>query len=123
MSAASGKRLLVVIRRAPYGSSLGRSGLDTALATAAFDQPVDLLFLGDGVLSLQPGQDSSVLGLKNSGRLLASLPLYDIEHVYADAGAVERYGMAAGEFPVVAKLLDNRGIQALLNDHDHLLGF
>jgi hypothetical protein len=31
--------------------------------------------------------------------------------------------MAAGEFPVVAKLLDNRAIQALLNDHDHLLGF
>ena len=64
MSTPSGKRMLVVIRQPPYGSSLGRSGLDTALATAAFDQPVDLLFLGDGVLNLQPGQDSAVLGLK-----------------------------------------------------------
>ena len=123
MSAAPGKSVLVVIRHPPYGSSLGRSGLDTALATAAFDQPVDLLFLGDGVLSLQPGQDSAVLGLKNSGRLLASLPLYDIERVYADARAVERYAMVADEFPVTTELLDSRGIQALLNDHDHLLGF
>ena len=123
MSTPSGKRMLVVIRQPPYGSSLGRSGLDTALATAAFDQPVDLLFLGDGVLNLQPGQDSAVLGLKNCGRLLASLPLYDIERVYADAGAVQRYSMVASEFPVAAELLDSPGIRTLMNDHDHLLGF
>ena len=48
MSDAARKRALVIIRHSPYGSSLGRAALDTALAMAAFEQPVDILFMGDG---------------------------------------------------------------------------
>ena len=54
----------------PVLQLLGTFGDQTVGGPAAvLDQPVDLLFLGDGVLCLQPGQDSAVLGLKNSGRL------------------------------------------------------
>ena len=123
MDQPDGKRLLIVVRRAPYGSSLARTALDTALAAAAFDQPVDLLFLGDGVLQLQAGQDTAALGLKNCGRLLASLPLYDIDKVYADAAAVERYGLPIDQTPVPAELLDHQAMAELMANCDHLLGF
>jgi tRNA 2-thiouridine synthesizing protein C len=123
MGQPEGKRLLIVVRRAPYGSSLARTALDTALAAAAFDQPVNILFLGDGVLQLQAGQDTAALGLKNCGRLLASLPLYDIDKVYADAAAVERYCMLADSFPVPAELLDHHSMAELMANSDHLLGF
>ena len=91
MADASDKTLLVIIRHSPYGSSLARSGLDTALAMAAFGQPVALLFLGDGVLQLLPAQDSKAIGRRNVGKLLASLPLYDIESVFVDAESAHRY--------------------------------
>ena len=44
-----GMSLLVIIRCPPYGSSLARASLEVALAAAAFDQKVSLLFLGDGL--------------------------------------------------------------------------
>lgn len=123
MNAPAPKHLLVVIRHSPYGSSLARTALDTVLAAAAFDQPVAILFIGDGVLQLQPGQDTTALGLKNTGRLLASLPLYDIDTVYADAAAVERYCMQVDDFPVPTRLLDSHSMTELMAGCDHLLGF
>lgn len=117
------KRQLVVIRHSPYGSSLARAALDAALAAAAFDQPVDLLFMGDGVLQLLPDQQSEGLGVKNIGRLLASLPLYGIEQVYADADAVARFGLDLGAAPVPARAVDDTAMRQLLGEYDHLLGF
>ena len=46
MTAAPKKTVLIVLRHSPYGSGLAKAALDTALATAAFDQAVDLLFIG-----------------------------------------------------------------------------
>ena len=115
--------MLIVLRHSPYGSSLAGTSLDVALASAAFEQPVDLLFLGDGVLQLQPGQDSEEPGVRNKGKLLASLPLYGIERVYADADAVVRYRLDLAAAPVGAVALNPVEIHELMVAHDHLLGF
>ena len=77
MTTVEPKQLLVVVRHSPYGSSLARASLDVALAAAAFEQPVKLLFMGDGVLQLLPGQDSQAIGQKNIGRLLLVWTKYE----------------------------------------------
>ena len=115
--------LLVIVRHSPYGSSLARTGLDTALATAAFGQSVALLFLGDGVLQLLPEQDSTAIKQRNVGKLLASLPLYDIESVFVDAEAANRHRIDPDKSPVAATLIDAAGIQALINRCRPVLGF
>ena len=123
VAAADAKSLLVIVRHSPYGSSLARASLDTALAAAAFDQAVSLLFMGDGVLQLCADQDSRAIGVKNIGQLLASLPMYDIEQVYVDAEAAKRYDISLGNTPVATKTLDGPGIRQLMSHCDHLLGF
>ena len=117
------KSVLIVLRRSPYGSSLAKVSLDVALATAAFEQPVDLLFLGDGVLQLQADQDSQSLGIKNRGRQLASLPLYDINCVYVDAEATARYNLDLEKAPLETHTLSPGEIHPLMARYDHLLGF
>jgi tRNA 2-thiouridine synthesizing protein C len=114
---------LAVVRYAPYGNSLARVAIDVTLANAAFDQPVELLFMGDGVLQLLPDQDAAALERKNLGRLLASLPLYGIEQVYVDAEAAARYRVDLEQAPVAAVPLEAPALRALLRKHDHLLGF
>lgn len=114
---------LVVVRHTPYGSSLGRAALDAALAMAAFDQPVDVLFMGDGVLNLLPEQDSRAIGVKNIGKLLASMPLYEVATVYAEATAVERYGLDLDLAPLPCEALDSAAIRSMMIERDHLLGF
>ena len=122
MSDTARKRALVIIRHSPYGSSLGRAALDTALAMAAFEQPVDILFMGDGVAQLLPQQDSSAIGVKNIGKLLGSLPLYGIDFAYAEGSSLQRFGLNPGRAPVPLKVLDGLGINAMMAACDHLLG-
>lgn len=117
------KRQLVVIRQTPYGNSLARAALDAALTAAAFEQPVSLLFLGDGVLQLLPTQDSTVINTRNIAKLIASLPLYDIETLHVDASALIRYSIAAQDLPQNLKLLDTADIHQLITEHDHVLSF
>lgn len=117
------RSLLLVMRHPPYGNSIARSGLDLALAMAAFDRDVSLLFMGDGVLQLCPGQDTGALGVKNIARLLASLPLYGIEQVYVDAEAAGRYQLDLASTPVTSVAADSSTIAGLFAGHDQLMGF
>lgn len=119
----AGQELMVIVRHSPYGSSLGRAALDTALAAAAFDQTVHLLFLGDGVLHLLPEQDAAAVGLRNIARLLGSLPLYDIESVLVDEASAQRYGLDLQLSPVPARAVDNDAIRELMSNCHHLVGF
>ncbi|MDO8863536.1 sulfurtransferase complex subunit TusC [Haliea sp. E1-2-M8] len=123
MTAAARKSILVVSRHAHPGSSLPRSALDTALAAAAFDQPVALLFQGEGVLQLLSEQDSRAAGVRNLRKVLDSLPLYEIETLHVDAAAAAAFGLDRDALPAGAEWLDAAGIRALLARHDHVLGF
>ena len=123
MSSSAKKSQLVVIRQTPYGSSLARAALDAALAAAAFDQAVTVLFLGDGVLQLLPDQDSAAINAKNIGKLIASMPLYDIENIYVDATALARCAVQVEDLPQAVTLMDDAAIHQLITDHDHVLGF
>lgn len=91
--------VIVISRTPPQGSSRSRAALDAALALAAFDQPVALLFLGAGVLQLFPDQDGRTLGRRDLYRQIESLPLYDVEHVWAEQEALETFGLEAVVLP------------------------
>lgn len=119
----SSRPATLVISRHPPGHSLARSALDTALALATFDMPVTLLLLEEAVLQLLPDQDCSELGVRNLGKLLDSLPLYEVEVVNVDAEAAARYGLPASGLPDYARLVDTAEQQALLLRHRHVLGF
>ena len=113
----------MIVRHSPYGQSLARAAIDTALAAAAFEQAVNVLFQGAGVLNLLPQQDGRTLGLRDQGRVIDSMPLYDIETLYVDAPALARYGIEPGSLPRQARLLEAGDLREQLLAHDHLLSF
>lgn len=120
---ASKKHFLIVCRQPPYGSSLAREALDVALATAAFDQPVAMLFLGDGVLQLLQPQDAAGIGQKSHDKQLSALPLYDIDALYVDSQSLRERGLDAAELAVPAQPLSDEQIAALYASHNVVLGF
>lgn len=117
------KRYLIICRRPPYGESYAREALDVALATAAFDQPVALLFLGDGVTQLLSAQDSATIGEKSFEKQLSALPLYDINSLYVDADALRQRGIEAMDLSLPAQVLNSDEISVLINEHDVVLNF
>ncbi|MEM9256934.1 MAG: sulfurtransferase complex subunit TusC [Pseudomonadota bacterium] len=117
------KHWLILIRHSPYGSSLSQAALDTTLAAAAFDRPVDVLFLGAGVLHLLPTQNGRSIRRRDLAKQWASLPLYDVKQVYADSTAATHYGVRLDESPINAEAIADEAIRLLLADSDVLLGF
>ncbi|MGL4834236.1 MAG: DsrE family protein, partial [Shewanella sp.] len=46
------KKICILFRSAPHGTTKGREGLDLALLSASFEQEVSLLFVDEGILHL-----------------------------------------------------------------------
>lgn len=117
------KQFLIVCRHPPYGSSLARDALDVAMATAAFDQKVAMLFLGDGVLQLLNAQDGAAIGQKSHDKQLGALPLYDVDALYVDAQSLHMHGVNSADLVLPAQLLTDAEIANLFASHDIVLGF
>ena len=117
------KRILIVCRKAPYGNSLAREALDIAMATSVFDQTLALLFMGDGVWQLIPGQDSADIPGKNISKPLAALPLYDVSEIYIDSDALAQRQLEADSLILETKPLALKDIGTFIDSFDTVLSF
>jgi tRNA 2-thiouridine synthesizing protein C len=112
------KTILFILQRAPYGSSAARETLDAALAAAAFEQTVQLLFTGDGVWQLLPAQQPEAIGSKDSSKMLQALDYYDIEAVYADAVSLAERGLSAEQSAIPVTALSGDALKQLIQSAD-----
>jgi tRNA 2-thiouridine synthesizing protein C len=117
------QRYLIICRRPPYGESYAREALDVALAAAAFDQEIALLFLGDGVAQLLNRHDAVTIGEKSFEKQLSALPLYDINSIYIDVAALQQRGFTTADLSLTAQAVNDAEIVALMKKHDVILNF
>lgn len=117
------KSLLVHCRRPPYGSSLAREAIDVALAAAAFDQVVTMLFSGDGVWQLLADQNPQELGAKNHARLLQSLPLYDIDRLYVAGSDLQQRQLDPAQLVLAATVVQDEQLRELIASADQVFNF
>lgn len=86
-------KTLVIISQPPYGNWSGREALDMAFSLAAFDQPIALLFTGDGVNWLRKDQQAGVIDQKSVNRNLAAAPVFGVSEMLADRLSCDRFGL------------------------------
>ena len=116
-------KILIIQRTAPYGSSLAREGLDYVLTSAAYDQDISLLFLGDGVFQLLKNQQSSDINLKPQGSALEILPLYDIDKIYAVKEDLQERNISEAGLTISVKALSRSDVSEFINQQDKVVGF
>lgn len=110
---------LIVIDRPPYGSWSGRESLDMAFSLAAFDQPVSLLFVGEGVLWLSQGQDATGIAQKSVERNLKAAAMFGIESLMADQSACQRFSLTGKTLIAGVETVDN--LRDTLRRYDHVV--
>jgi tRNA 2-thiouridine synthesizing protein C len=115
--------LLLIFRHGPYGYPGSRGGYDLALAAAAFEQPVSILFIDDGVWHLLPGQSADRIDRKSIEKTLASLSLYDIDRLYVDAASLHSRGLAPGDLVAGLSAIDGEQARSLVDGHPRILVF
>lgn len=115
------KSLLIISRQAPWAGPSAREALDIALAGGAFDLPLGLLFLDDGVFQLAAGQQPAQLQQKDLGANLQALPLFGVENLYAAARSLAERGLDATHLVLPAQVLDDSALGGLLNQYDQVI--
>ena len=93
------------------------------MAAAAFEQPVSLLFLDEGVWHLLPDQASGLIDAKSVEKTLASLSLYDIEALYADSASLRARGIATEDLVEGVSAVGSDQASELISKHERVLVF
>ncbi|QLC72380.1 sulfurtransferase complex subunit TusC [Pseudomonas sp. LPB0260] len=115
------KSLLIISRQAPWAGPSAREALDIALAGGAYDLPIALLFLDDGVFQLASAQQPKVLQQKDLGANLQALPMFGIESLYASAPSLRERGLADQALALPVEALDDEALRALIDRYDQVI--
>ncbi|MCY1430221.1 Intracellular sulfur oxidation protein DsrF [compost metagenome] len=115
------KSLLIVSRQAPWSGPSAREALDIALAGGAFELPIGLLFLDDGVFQLAPGQRPANIEQKDLQANLQALPLFGIDDLYVAARSLAERGLGADGLKLPAQILDDAALRDLIQRYDQVI--
>lgn len=114
--------LLIISRQAPWSGPGAREALDIALAGGAFDLPIGLLFMDDGVFQLMPGQNAGALQQKDLTANLQALSLFGVEDLFACKDSLaDRAILPAGLDAETIKVLPADEIGALIDRYDQVI--
>lgn len=115
------KSLLIVSRQAPWSGPAAREALDIALAGGAFDLPIGLLFLDDGVFQLAPNQKPASVEQKDLQANLQALPLFGVENLYVAARSLAERGLVSDGLSLPVQVLDDDMLRQLTQDYDQVI--
>ena len=115
------KSVLLISRQAPWAGIAAAEALDIALAAGAFDLPLSILFMDDGVLQLLAQQQPSLLEQKDLSANLQALPMFGVEQLYAAQQCLNQRGLDSNALAVTAEVLDDQQIQQLIRQHDYVM--
>lgn len=116
------KSLLIISRQSPWSGPSAREALDIVLAGGAFDLPIGLLFLDDGVFQLAPAQNAAALQQKDLTANLKALEMFGIEDVHVCAYSLAERGLASVRPDSgITTLSGGAELSALINGYDQVI--
>ncbi|WP_217473877.1 sulfurtransferase complex subunit TusC [Stutzerimonas stutzeri] len=115
------RSMLIISRQAPWSGPSAREALDIVLAGGAFELPLAMLFLDDGVFQLAAEQQANRLQQKDLTANLQALPMFGIEALFAAQSSLDERGLKHTSLSLPVKLLDDAGLGDLINRYDHVI--
>ena len=123
--AATGKKVMVTVRRAPHGSIYVQESIEVMFIFATYDMDLSVVFMDDGVLALQQGQDTKGLGIKGFMASLGALVDWEVTKVYVDRQSLKDRNIAEDaiisigkdddtDAPIRPKVLDSAEIAKMM---------
>jgi tRNA 2-thiouridine synthesizing protein C len=95
-----------------------REALDIALAGGAFDLPISMLFLDDGVFQLMASMKPACVEQKDLGANIKALPLFGVEHLYVLESSLAERSLSPSQLEPLVKVLSVEQARSLLSSHD-----
>lgn len=108
--------LTLVNRHSPHGQSDGLECLDLCLAAASFGQPVQMIFIDDGVFQLLKNQLAEAIEHRNFSKTFAALAFYDVEDIFVCEASLQQRGLSQDDLCIATELVSSSQLQSLLSD-------
>ena len=116
------KSLLIISRQAPWSGPGAREALDIVLAGGAFDLPIGVLFMDDGVFQLLPAQKAAELQQKDLTANLKALSLFGVDDLYACGQSLAERGVAPDGVTIeTLQLLHGSELAAIIDSYDQVI--
>ncbi len=87
------KRIMLINRRAPWGTIYAQESLEVALIGAAFEQEISIAFIGDGVFQLKRQQDGRAQGRPHFPAAFRALGDYEIRTLLVESESLSERGL------------------------------
>jgi len=117
------KRIGIVDRNMPHGTSTAREALDLTLAMSAFNESLSLFFIGDGIYQLLSQHNTEHILQKDFQPMFKMLDLYDVENIYVCQASLAERGISVEQLVIKTQLLSAEDIKRLLAEQDQLMSF
>ncbi|WP_121463469.1 sulfurtransferase complex subunit TusC [Arsenophonus endosymbiont of Aleurodicus dispersus] len=118
------KKIAFVFMKITHGTSSGREGLDTLLATSALTENIGVFFISDGVCQLLAQQNSKKLLARDYISTYKLLSLYDINTCYICKEDLEARGLSTDStFVLPATIIPANRLRRNLAKYDIILTF
>jgi len=117
------KKIGIINRQAPHGSSTAREALDLTLAISAFNESLSVFFIGDGVYQLLAKHQAALILQKDFQPMLQMLELYDVENIYVCKQSLVERNILADQLVIKATLLNTEEINEYLQQQHQLMSF
>lgn len=114
------QQISIIITTPPHGSDAASQALDTALACAAFDQTVTVIFQDDGVWQLLPQPIDSPLGDKSLLAQFKLMELYGVSSVRICGDSLQRNGLDNERLALTAQTCRRSELAAHLASQDQV---
>lgn len=116
------KSLLIISRQAPWAGPGAKEALDIVLAGGAFDLPIGLVFMDDGVFQLVEAQNPALIQQKNLTANLQALSLFGVDDLFACSHSLAERGLTPAQFAVEdVQSLTAEAIRALIDRYDQVI--
>lgn len=117
------KHLVFIIDKPLHGNVKAQEFLDSILMAAAFDQRVDVVFVGDGVFAMLDNQQPEKLDMKNILPVFGTLSLYGINGVTVEEEALKERSLLISQLHEVSNVLPREKVKQTMSAAHHIFSF
>lgn len=114
MTEPTGQEVIFIATRSSWSGSSAAAGADLLMTTAVFEQPVRVVFCGDGVWQLLADQSGDALKMKTLSRIFPAFELYDIRQVQVSDSALRERGLTKRDLVIATSAVSDDEIRALI---------
>lgn len=115
------RKLLLIIRNAPYGTANVGEGLRAAIALAGMDMDTTVVLMDDAVFAALKGQEAEAIGMNSLGEVIESAKKYGAKP-YVHSESLQQRSIDKDDL-INVEIIDTVSVANLIHEADATITF